>query len=145
MEQLYCEDVNGNIVNLTSMVSFKVLDLPEFVPYSAEVRAFGPTAAFWQHEESAICDEFVLHQGNRAECVQFLSDLKAYLPGRFLPIALPSTPRNQHNNEMGDSCGNCQAPWPCDCDDPILICGICGGEPGVCRCSERVPTDDLPF
>jgi hypothetical protein len=35
------------------------------------------------------------------------------------------------------SCGNCHRPWPCGCDDPARICGICGGDQFECNCDER--------
>jgi len=45
------------------------------------------------------------------------------------------------------TCGNCREVWPCECGDPVRICGICGGDPYECRCDERVywedPTDPV--
>lgn len=36
-----------------------------------------------------------------------------------------------------DSCGNCHQGWPCNCNDPVRICGICAGDTYDCRCDER--------
>lgn len=45
--------------------------------------------------------------------------------------------RNAVARRCSDTCGNCQRPWPCDCDDPVQICGICGSVMSECHCTER--------
>lgn len=38
---------------------------------------------------------------------------------------------------FGDTCGNCHAPWPCNCSAPHCVCGICGDLVLQCKCTER--------
>jgi hypothetical protein len=46
--------------------------------------------------------------------------------------------------DIGDYCGNCHRSWPCHCNDPVRICGVCGGDQHGCHCSERSGIADLP-
>jgi hypothetical protein len=47
----------------------------------------------------------------------------------------------------GDYCANCRQEWPCNCDDPVQICGICDGTLTYdCHCDERnYVSNDCPF
>lgn len=48
-------------------------------------------------------------------------------------------------------CGNCDQLWPCECDDPWLICGHCDGvvdgllEDGGCSCNLPYYDDDFSY
>ena len=52
-------------------------------------------------------------------------------------VAVWMIPGEEPRGMFGDTCGNCKEPWPCCCDDPVRICGICGGDDYDCRCDER--------
>ncbi len=71
---MYILDVRRNIVNLVDK-DIEIRSLAEWEKYDYSIVALGPVGGFWTHEEIEIRSEYILHQGTKVECQQFLNEL----------------------------------------------------------------------